>query len=135
MILALVALPDCQARAKDRKTFDIRGLAKGPPEQLWLVDQEEPMPLPTRDAAARLLRLVRDEAHRFALAYSRKKARSKAVASVLDGIPGLGKVRRHILKRAFPQPRQILSASVSELAAIKGIGRKIAEQIHAFLHP
>jgi excinuclease ABC subunit C len=113
----------------------IVALSKGVGEGLWLPNAGEPLPLPTSDLSARLLRLARDEAHRFAIAYSRKKARGKITQSIVEGIPGLGRVGRHILLKAFPNPEDIKSASAADLAKIQGISRKTAQAIFSFFHP
>jgi excinuclease ABC subunit C len=113
----------------------IVALSKGVGEGLWLPNAGEPLPIPGNDMAARLLRLARDEAHRFAITYSRKKARGKVTQSIVDGIPGLGRVGRHVLLKAFPNPEEIKSATAADLAKIKGISRKTAQAIHSFFHP
>jgi excinuclease ABC subunit C len=91
--------------------------------------------MPGNDLAARLLRLARDEAHRFAIAYSWKKARGTITQSIVDGIPGLGKVGRHVLLKAFPNPEGIKSATIADFAKIQGISRKTAQAIFSFFHP
>jgi len=113
----------------------IVALSKGVGEGLWLPNADQPLPLPANDLSARLLRLARDEAHRFAISYSRKKARGVVSQSIVDGIPGLGKVRKHLLLKAFPNPADIKSATVADLAKIRGISRKTAQDIYAFFHP
>jgi len=76
---------------------------------------------------------VRDEAHRFAIAYHRQKRGKAATASVLDDIPGLGPARRATLLKHFGSVRKLRAASVEEIAAVPGIGPKLAATIVAAL--
>jgi excinuclease ABC subunit C len=122
-------------QASPHPEVPIVALSKGVGEGLWLPNADEPLPMPGNDQAARLLRLARDEAHRFAITYSRKKARGKITQSIVDGIPGLGRVGRHVLLKAFPNPEEIKSASAADLAKIQGINRKTAQAIYSFFHP
>lgn len=113
----------------------LAALAKGPPDEVWLPNSDQPIPLPAREPVARLLRFARDEAHRFAIQYNRKKARKNNVASILDGIPGLGRVRRHLLLKVLGSPEQVLKATLEQICSIKGVGRKVGEKVYEYLHP
>ena len=76
---------------------------------------------------------VRDEAHRFAITFHRVVRKKDAFASVLDGISGLGPVRRRALLREFGSIESIRGASVEELMAVKGITRSVAVAIKEML--
>ena len=78
-----------------------------------------------------LLERVRNEAHRFAIAYHRKE-RGK-IRSRLDSIDGVGAVRRKALLRRFGSVQGIEKASVEELASVPGIGPDLAAKIKAQL--
>ncbi len=75
------------------------------------------------------LQKLRDEAHRFAVSYHRKKRQEYVIASVLDRIEFLGPVRKKLLLEYFGSIEAIKKASVEEIASIKGIPRKVAEAI------
>ena len=108
------------------------GLAKRL-EEVWLPDRAEPVILPRTSESLYLLQRVRDEAHRFAITYHRQK-RSRAMAtSVLDGVPGLGEFRRKAILRAFGSVKRLRDASIDEIAAVPGVGRRTAEAVHAAL--
>jgi excinuclease ABC subunit C len=108
------------------------GLAKRL-EEVWLPDRSDPVILPRTSESLYLLQRVRDEAHRFAITYHRQK-RSKAMAqSALDGVPGLGELRRKAILRAFGSVKRLRAASVEEIAEVPGVGRRTAEAIHAAL--
>ena len=78
---------------------------------------------------------MRDEAHRFAIAYHRKKRSAALTTSELDAVPGLGPARKATLLRHFGSVRRIAGASVDEIAGLPGIGPRIAGTIAAALHP
>jgi len=108
------------------------GLAKRL-EEVWLPGEEYPVILPRSSEGLYLLQRVRDEAHRFAIAYHRQKRGKAATASVLDDVPGLGPARRTTLLRHFGSVRRLRAASVEEIAAVPGIGPKLAATISAAL--
>jgi excinuclease ABC subunit C len=108
----------------------VAGIAKRM-EEIWLPGEEDPVILPRTSEALYLLQRVRDEAHRFAITFHRQR-RSKAMTSggLLDGIPGLGEVRRKALLKHFGSVKAVRAASVDELAAVPGLGRSTAQALH-----
>jgi excinuclease ABC subunit C len=76
---------------------------------------------------------VRDEAHRFAIAYHRAKRSKAATTSALDDVPGLGPARRKTLLKHFGSVRKLSAASVEEIAAVPGIGPRLAATVSAAL--
>ncbi len=108
------------------------GLAKRL-EEVWLPGEEYPVILPRSSEGLYLLQRVRDEAHRFAITYHRQKRGKAATASVLDTVPGLGPARRAALLKHFGSVRKLCAASVEEIAAVPGIGPRLAAAIAAAL--
>jgi excinuclease ABC subunit C len=108
------------------------GLAKRL-EEVWLPSEEYPVILPRSSEGLYLLQRVRDEAHRFAIAYHRQKRGKAATTSALDDVPGLGPARRTTLLKHFGSVRKLRAASVEEIAAVPGIGPKLATTISAAL--
>jgi excinuclease ABC subunit C len=108
------------------------GLAKRL-EEVWLPGEEYPVILPRSSEGLYLLQRVRDEAHRFAIAYHRQKRSKAATASALDDVPGLGPARRATLLKHFGSVRKLRAASMEEIAAVPGIGPKLAATIAAAL--
>jgi excinuclease ABC subunit C len=108
------------------------GLAKRL-EEVWLPGEEYPVILPRSSEGLYLLQRVRDEAHRFAITYHRQKRGKAATASALDDVPGLGPARRTALLKHFGSVRKLRAASVEEIAAVPGIGPKLAATISAAL--
>ncbi len=125
------------ARALDELGIDdvsVCGLAKRL-EEVWLPGEDGPVILPRTSEGLYLLQRVRDEAHRFAITYHRKKRSAALTASELDAVPGLGPARKATLLRHFGSVRRIAGASVAEIADLPGIGPRIAETVAAALHP
>ncbi len=104
------------------------GLAKRL-EEVWLPGEEYPVILPRSSEGLYLLQRVRDEAHRFAITYHRQKRGKAATSSALDDVPGLGPARRAALLRHFGSVRKLRTARVEEIAAVPGIGPRLAATI------
>src|SRR5690625_696023 len=104
------------------------GLAKRL-EEVWLPGEDYPLVLPRNSEALYLLQRVRDEAHRFAISFHRKRRAKSMVASALDDIPGLGPTRRKALLKHFGSVKKIRAAAVEEIAKAPGIGPVIAAEI------
>jgi excinuclease ABC subunit C len=110
------------------------GLAKRL-EEVWLPGEDSPVILPRTSEGLYLLQRVRDEAHRFAITYHRKKRSTALTVSELDAVPGLGPARRATLLRHFGSVRRIGGATVAEIASLPGLGPALAEAVLAALRP
>ncbi|GHF28140.1 UvrABC system protein C [Amycolatopsis deserti] len=108
------------------------GLAKRL-EEVWLPGDPDPVILPRTSEALYLLQRVRDEAHRFAIAYHRQKRAKRVQVSALDGVPGLGQARRAALIKHFGSVKRLKEAGVDEIAEVPGVGKRTAEAIFAAL--
>lgn len=89
--------------------------------------EDEPIRLPGESPLLQLFQAMRDEAHRFAVTYHRKRRELRDFDSELLDIPGIGEVRRKVLLRAFGSLERVRSANFEELAPY--VGPKAAEQI------
>ncbi len=81
-----------------------------------------------------LLKRVRDEAHRFAIAYHRKLRGKPLTKSVLDDIASIGKFRKFEILKYFGSIDALKKASASEIAKVQGIGPMTAKLIYEALH-
>ena len=90
-------------------------------EEVFLPGRAESLRLPRRSPSLRLLQRARDEAHRFGLAYNRKRRTQRTITSELLNIPGVGPRRRRLLLERFGSLAGVKSASVSELATVPGL--------------
>ncbi len=120
----------------DLSHFPVVGLAKateqdGRPvrDRLFFPGRKNPRFFPANAPGWLLLLRLRDETHRFAVTYHRKSARKEMVASVLDGIPGIGPKRRQRLFHKYQDVESIKQASVEDLAAIPGFTRQAAKEL------
>lgn len=105
---------------------------RGTGERLFAPGREAALPLPDGAPETLLLAALRDEAHRFAVAYHRQ-ARGR-IASELDGIPGMGPARRRALLRHFGSLAAVRAASRDELREVPGLPAAVADAVYAGLH-
>jgi excinuclease ABC subunit C len=98
-------------------------------ELVFSLDRPEPIRLPRRDPALRLLQRVRDEVHRFGIAYHRKRRAKRTIRSELLDVPGVGPTRHRTLLAAFGSVRALRGASPKEIAEVDGIGPELARKI------
>ena len=76
------------------------------------------------------LQRIRDEAHRFAITFHRKRRTKTALQSELDAIPGIGQKRKAILLKHFKSIKKIREANIDELNALPGITLSAAQAVH-----
>lgn len=81
-----------------------------------------------------LIQHIRDEAHRFAITAHRQRRAKARNSSPLEDIPGIGPKRRRQLLNHFGGWQEVARASVPDLAKVKGISQKVAEDIYTALH-
>src|SRR5438552_687729 len=90
-------------------------------EVLFVKGREDlPIRLPMESPVLHLVQTMRDEAHRFAVTYHRKRRDLRDYHSELDEIPGIGEVRKKVLLRAFGSLERVRQAGYEELAPYVG---------------
>lgn len=103
-------------------------------EIIYLYGQEDdPIVLDRRSPVLHLVQRIRDESHRFAISYHRKRREMRDRDSELLQIPGVGARTRTRLLEHFGSLRSVQSADLEALTAV--VPRKTAEQIYAHFHP
>jgi excinuclease ABC subunit C len=119
-----------QAVLDDLQITDVAviGLAKRL-EEVWVPTEPDPVIMPRNSEGLYLLQRVRDEAHRFAIAYHRSKRSKRMTASALDSVRGLGETRRKALVAHFGSLARLKQASVDEITAVPGIGMATARAV------
>jgi excinuclease ABC subunit C len=134
--VAVAALKDLNAEGVDvvalAKEIRQRETDKGE-DRVYIVGKKYPVYVSKWPEALFLLQRLRDEAHRFAVAYHRQLKGKKDFHSLLDEITGIGGEKKKALLKLFGDVERIRDASVQELQGVQGIGRKTAAKIHAFL--
>ncbi len=102
-------------------------------EEIFMWGKSEPLKLSRRSGALRMLQQIRDEAHRFAVTFNRKRRTMRTVTSELLSIPGVGDVKRRQLIQRFGSVRGVREASVEDIASVTGFTRASAEKLKAAL--
>lgn len=103
-------------------------------EEVFVPSRSEPIVIPRGSESLYLLQHIRDEAHRFAVTYHRKRRGRTMTQSALDNIAGLGQVRRKKLLRQFGSVKKIREAPIEALYDVPGLPRTVAEAVFEALH-
>ncbi len=102
-------------------------------EEVFLPGRREPVRIPRRESSLRLLQRIRNEAHRFAVAYNRKLRSRRTIRSRLGEIPGIGPGRQQALLTRFGSVEGILEAGEEEIVRVPGFSRVLAGRVLAYL--
>ena len=121
-----------RAIAKSRMVGD-RDNRRRSDERIFIPGQKNPVTFASGSPALLLLQHVRDEAHRFAIAYHKKLRRQRNLRSLLEELPGIGEARKRALLRAFGSLARIREATVEELTRVPGMTPALADDLHRFL--
>ena len=103
-------------------------------EEVFVPDQPEAVRIPRQSEALYLLQRIRDESHRFALAYHRQLRGKRMTASALDGIAGLGPARRKRLVAELGGVGAVRRSSLEDLRSLSWLPERVAEAVHAKFH-
>lgn len=110
-----------------------KGEKKGHADQIFLPGRKNPLSLRRGSKELLLLMRIRDEAHRFGISAHRRRRGKASIASLLDGIKGLGPVLKKRLTETFGDLKAMRVASAEELASVPGISRSLAKRIESAL--
>ncbi|NLZ13062.1 MAG: excinuclease ABC subunit UvrC [Thermotogaceae bacterium] len=111
--------------------YQMVGLAKEE-ETIIFPDERKELKLPENSPSLRVLIFVRDESHRFANAFHAQLRDDRMEKTVLEDIPGVGKIRKIKLLKRFRSLKNISKAEVSEIAEIvrdKELAYRIKEHL------
>src|SRR5215204_1168638 len=89
--------------------------------------EDSPIYLDSHSPVLRLIQLIRDETHRTAVTYHRKRRELRDFTSELTAIPGVGEKRKNSLLRNLGSIQKVAEATVEQLSPF--VGRKTAEDI------
>jgi len=124
----------CEALAELKVTNqDIVGLAKRQ-EEVYFPGRSDPALLSRRSEALFLLQRARDEAHRFAVTFHRKRRAKRSLVSNFDLLPGIGKARRKQLMEYFGTYAKFKDATLEEIEAVPKFPKNIAAKIYGIVH-
>ena len=130
-IIALAKERDFQASEGVAKPSADKGTTR--PDRVFLAHAKDPITIGPSNAEMFLLARLRDEAHRFAVAFHRSRRKRRTLRSRLAEIPGVGPRWQKALLKHFGSLQGVACASLDELAALPGMNRALAESIHTFL--
>jgi excinuclease ABC subunit C len=102
-------------------------------EEVFVRGRSEPLRMPRRSSALRMLQQARDEAHRFALTFQRKRRSARTITSELLRIPGIGEKKRRQLLEVFGSLQGVRDASPEAIAALPGFSLRSARKLLASL--
>ncbi|MFQ5559563.1 MAG: excinuclease ABC subunit UvrC [Nitrospinota bacterium] len=114
---------------------DLLGIAKGrernnpETDRIFPAHSAQTASLSTNSAGMRLLQRIRDEAHRFSIEYHRSLRNKEGFSSPLDGIPGVGPVRKRKLLQFFGSVQALREAPYEKVMEAIGVGEKSARRI------
>ena len=103
-------------------------------EEVFVPGFPAPIALDRSSPALQLLQRIRDEAHRVALRYHRRKRGARSMETIFETLPGVGPVRRRAIIRHFGSVERFLEASQEELEGVPGLPQKTARDLYAQLH-
>ena len=102
-------------------------------EELFIPDFQEPIVLPRNSQGLYLVQRARDEAHRFAVTYHRKRRSKNTIRSSLDMVPGIGPKKRRQLLTKYGSVAKIRESSLEDIASTPGLTKKLAEAIKEYI--
>jgi excinuclease ABC subunit C len=102
-------------------------------EEIFVQGRAEPIRLSRRSPGLRMLQQARDEAHRFAVTFNRKRRSMRTVTSELLSIPGIGPSKRRALLRTFGSVQGVRDASIDQIAALPGFSAESARRLQESL--
>jgi excinuclease ABC subunit C len=114
------------------KEFEIIGIAKKDikkgedQDKIYRPGRVNPINFGREGNLLLFLQKIRDEAHRYAIAFQRKRRKMRSLRSALDEVPGIGKKRKETLLTHFESITGIRSATLEELCTVPGINLRIA---------
>ncbi|MCP4721615.1 MAG: excinuclease ABC subunit UvrC [Desulfobacteraceae bacterium] len=113
--------------------FALAGLAKKDrakgevSDKIYVPGRSNPLNIGQAQKALYLLERVRDEAHRFAITFQRKRREKRGGLSILDSIPGIGPKKKKMLLVRFKGIENMKKVSLDELSSLPGITRNLAK--------
>jgi excinuclease ABC subunit C len=115
--------------------FEIIGIAKKDEtkgetrDKIFKAGRANPLNFGKDEDLLLFLQRIRDEAHRFAISFHRKRRKKISLQSALDTIPGVGHKRKAALLRHFKSVKNIRAADPAEIGALPGFNHSVAESI------
>ncbi|MEZ0361917.1 MAG: excinuclease ABC subunit UvrC [Hydrogenobacter sp.] len=119
-------------KVKRKMALPIKIFALAKREEILLCEDGKEIHLKENPILYRVFGLIRDEAHRFALAYSRRLKLKDTTQDILNHIKGIGKVKKQIIYRNFENLYELLTAEDEKLKKL-GISPQIKQDVRKYL--
>jgi excinuclease ABC subunit C len=110
---------------------EIVGLAKRL-EEVFVPNRSEAIMIPKKSSALKLLQKVRDEAHRFAVDFHRKKRSKRTIQTELTQIDGIGDKKAKQLLKTFGSVKSVRETSLDDLQ--EEVGKKTGQKVFGYFH-
>ena len=110
---------------------DVIGLAKRL-EEVFLPGSSDPIMIPKKSSALKLLQQARDEAHRFAITFHRQKRAKRTFVTELTEIEGVGAKKAQLLLKELGSVAEVKKASLESLQKL--VGKKLGEKVYNFFN-
>lgn len=120
-----IASVDVISLSKDEARHD-KGLTQ---EKIYTPHRKDPILIDPRSPLLFLLQKIRDEAHRQAIEFHRKRRSKRTISSELDTLDGIGPVKKKRLLQAFGSVKALRAAKEEEIRSVQGISKKDVETI------
>jgi excinuclease ABC subunit C len=131
--LAVCILSLAKSRHGKRDALNHDGGGIKSQERIFFPERELPLNLDPGSPCYRILTQIRDEAHRFAITFHRKKRSSLLHRSILDQVPGIGPALKKRLFEIYPSLDHMGKASMIELLTIRGMTKEKAAALRSIL--
>jgi len=102
-------------------------------EEIYVPGDPVPLYLDKNSPSLRLIQGIRDEAHRFGIAFHRKKRSMSFLQSELDGIVGIGESTRELIQKKIRDMDKLRTMEREEM--VKILGRRAAGILYGHFHP
>ena len=110
------------------RKYQIIGLAKRL-EEVFFPGISEPQTIPKTSSSLKLLQHLRDEAHRFAITFHRKRRDGRTIKTELTEIEGIGPKLAEKLLLHFRSVTEVKNADILELSKVVGLAKaKLIEE-------
>jgi len=106
--------------------FPVISIAKKE-EIIFTSTHKQGLKLDRTSPVLKFIQSIRDEAHRFAVAFHRLRRRKRSFESPLDGLPGIGPKRKARLLSQYKNIEDIKKAPIEDLTKL--IGRLAAQEL------
>lgn len=101
-------------------------------EKIFVPHKKEAIFLSPRSSTLFILQQIRDETHRVAISFHRKRRSKRLIQTALDQIPGIGPKKRTLLLKHFGSVKKIKEATRTDFEQVQGLTTRDIEALLKF---